>query len=91
MTVVLALLVAVAWACALQVPARLVLLRWLLFGVFTFMGLALGVVGWIASAWDPATRPSPAAHPFMVSGAWMLGASIWTLLRAAIRDRGGKP
>ena len=62
------------------------LLRWLLFGVFTFMGLALAVVGWMASRWDPAAGPHPTAHLFMIGGLLMLAASVWTLLRAALRD-----
>ena len=62
------------------------LLRWLLFGVFTFMGLALTVVGWISSSWDPAPGPHPTARLFMIGGLLMLAASVWTLLRAALRD-----
>ena len=87
MTFVLVVLVVAAWACALQLPARRALLRWLLFGVFTFMGLALAVVGWISSSWDPAPGPHPTARLFMIGGLLMLAASVWTLLRAVLGAR----
>ena len=50
------------------------------------MGLALTVVGWISSSWDPAPGPHPTARLFMIGGLLMLAASVWTLLRAALRD-----
>jgi len=88
LTWVLVGLVVAAWACAVQWPARHALARWLLFGVFTFMGLALTVVGWISSSWDPAPGPHPTAHLFMIGGLLMLAASGWSVVRAVFGSRG---
>ena len=82
MTFILIVLVIGAWASALLLPDDRPALRWLLFVVFTALGLLLSLAGWSSYAWDKGMRPGQASPTVLVCGLLMLGAQVWNGLRA---------